>query len=495
MLRTHSTQHTNRWLYLFLAVHLLLWTLVPAMVRYNLPLDAIEGTIWGHQLEFGYDKNPWLNGWLSAFVMYLNDESAWMIYLLSQVSVIACMWCMYQLAKKILSPLYALVSVMLLECLQYFNFHAIDFNDNTLELGLWGISIYAFYLALRSNKFSYWILTGIFTALGMMAKYYTIVLIAGMFLFLIFNTKNRQQLKTFPPFAGLLIFTLICLPHIFWLFSHDFISIRYVVDRGSSIVPHWSNHFIYPAKFFWQQLQVFLPAIIPCIILMIGKKPLLNPQRIKIDSFNKQFLFYVAIMPMLLTLLISFILGTTLRAGWGMPLLSAWGIILISCIQPNITRARLTAFVIFIFSLMIAEISGYSYSLMNPSSTSSANFPGREIATALTKEWREKYNTKLEYVGGSRWIGGNIAFYSKDHPAVFIELDKKRAPWINANDLQKKGGILVWEMSQWNDLPEQVKEKFLAYPNLETREFSWYRNKKNHAPIKIGVVILPPAKV
>jgi len=58
------------WVILFLMTHLLAWTLVPALVRYNLPLDAIEGTVWGHQLELGYDKNPMLNGWLTALATY-----------------------------------------------------------------------------------------------------------------------------------------------------------------------------------------------------------------------------------------------------------------------------------------------------------------------------------------------------------------------------------------------------------------------------------------
>src|SRR5580704_4304509 len=128
--------NTNRLLSIFLCLHLLGWTLIPAILRSNLPLDAIEGTIWGHQLEWGYDKNPPLNGWLTALATTLDGHSGWMIYLFSQLCVITCMWATWQLAKKILPPVYALISVLLLECIQYFNFHAIDFNDNTLELPL-----------------------------------------------------------------------------------------------------------------------------------------------------------------------------------------------------------------------------------------------------------------------------------------------------------------------------------------------------------------------
>src|SRR5260221_13329021 len=101
-------------LYLFIGIHLLLWTLIPILIRYNLPLDSIEGSLWGHQLEWGYDKNPFLNGWLTALAIYLGGTSGWVVYLFSQLSVALCLLAVWQIAKNILSPVYALLAVMLL---------------------------------------------------------------------------------------------------------------------------------------------------------------------------------------------------------------------------------------------------------------------------------------------------------------------------------------------------------------------------------------------
>lgn len=483
------------WLYTFLSIHLLLWTLIPILVRFNLPMDAIEGTIWGQQLEWGYDKNPYLNGWLTTLATTLDGQSGWMIYLFSQLSVVMCMWAIWQLAKKMLPPVYALVSVLLLECIQYFNFHAIDFNDNTLELGLWALAILFFYHALRATskckEILAWLLTGFFIGLGLMAKYYTLTLMAGMFLFLLFNKENRQRLLTLPPYLGLIVFIIVCLPHVVWLFSHDFITVRYVVDRGSSI-PHWTNHFTFPIEFLWQQIQVLLPILLPCLLLLTGKKPLLSTPKIKVSAFNQAFLFFVAAMPLILTLAISFILGTKLRAGWGMPLLSTAGIISMLILQPRLSIAKISAFLLFIFILIIVEISGYSISLMMPTTKSSANYPGREIANRITQLWHDTYHRPLKYVGGSRWVGGNIEFYSPDHPAVLIELNEKISPWINHDDMQKQGAILIWEISQWNDLPDYALQKFKKYKNINVITFDWHRNSGNLPPIKIGVVILPP---
>ncbi len=477
----------NWWVLLFICVHLIAWTLVPVLIRYNLPLDAIEGTLWGHQLEWGYDKNPFLNAWLTALAVCLGGSTGWMVYLFSQLSVALCFTAVWLLAKKILTPALALVSVMLLEGIQYYTFHAIDFNDNTLELSLWALTIYFFYQACRTATYRAWMYTGVFAAFGMMAKYYTAALLAAMVLFLFLFKDNRRQLKTPAPYIGLLIGVIIMLPHIIWLFSHAFITITYVFQRAGS-APNWTNHCFFPAQFAWQQGQAFLPALVLLAFLMIGKKPLRSA--FSVASFDKAFLLFVGVGPFLLTVLLSLLLGIKLRAGWGMPLLSCWGIILLAWVQPAVTTKKLYRFIAAVFIVMGLLLTGYSVSLIHSSTPSSANFPGQDIAKAITQEWHDRYHTPLQYVAGSRWIGGNIGFYSPDHPAVFIEWDARKAPWINLRDLQKKGAVFVWDMSEGETLPAEVKAQFSLQKTSEMI-FYWHRNKQL-APVKVGVAILAP---
>lgn len=493
IVRMQSTNpiRVERWFYIFLAAHFLCWTLVPALIRYNLPLDAIEGTTWGHQLEWGYDKNPYLNGWLTALAVHLDGQTGMLVYLFSQLSVIACFWAVWQLAKRMLTPAYALISVLLLEGIQYYNFHAIDFNDNTLELGLWGLAIYFFYFACRSNSIRWWMLTGLFAGFGMMAKYYTAALLASMVIFLLGDKKTRRLLKTWPPYIGLLALFSVILPHVIWLFYHDFITVTYVFARAAS-TPSWTNHFFFPAQFAWQQLEVLFPALLLAALLFIGKKPLLNHDRIRLTSFNQAFLFYVGLGPFLLTILLSIFLGINLRAGWGMPLLSLWGIILMALIQPRLTKAKLTGFVTVIFTLMGILLTGYSVSLISSDSPSSANFPGREIAAVITQHWHDQYHTKLEYVAGSRWVGGNIGFYSSDHPAVFIEWNHQHAPWIDIRSLREKGAVFVWDITDHETMPADIQKQFPHLSKPIVLEFNWQRNRHHIPPIKVGMAVLAP---
>lgn len=492
-----QNQHVSKpfrpeiWFLIFLFVHVAAWTIVPALIRLNLPLDSIEGTVWGHQLEWGYDKNPFMNGWLTALAVWLDGYSGWMMYLFCQLSVAASLTAVWCLGKKIMPPIYALAAVLLLEGIQYYNFHAIDFNDNTLELGLWAAAIYFFYQAVRHKTYSAWMLTAIFLGLGMMAKYYTLALIAALGLFLL-RKENRGQLATLKPYLALSIFGLMMVPHAIWLTEHQYITITYMFERGTA-QSSWINHFFFPAQFAWQQFEALLPALIIFGFLFLGKKPRTATPPLNISQFDRTFLFYAGFGPFLLTIVLSFVMGIKLRAGWGMPLMSFWTLLFMTWITPRLSATKIYALIAGTFIMMTAMLSVYSVSLIDSSDTSSANFPGKEISATLTKEWQAKYHTPVSYIAGSRWIAGNISFHSSEHPAVWMEWDSVKSSWIDVEDLKKKGAIFVWDVSAHESLPAEVAK---AFPNLSTpviMEFNWQRNTHDLPPIKLGVAFLPPA--
>lgn len=476
------------WFLVFVCVHFAAWTLAPSLLRDNLPMDAIEGAIWGHQLEWGYDKNPFMNGWLTALAVYLDGYRGWMLYCFSQLSVAACLGFVWLLARKMAGPMYALVAVLLLETLQYFNLHAIDFNDNTLELSLWAGAIYFFYDAVHTRRTCDWLLTGIFLGLGMMTKYYTLALIAAFGLYLL-RKENRGVLFTLPPYLGLAVIAAIMLPHLVWLTQHDYVTVTYVFARAEG-KPSWVNHFYFPAQFIWQQLQVTVPALVVFALLFLGKRP--RVESTEFAASDKRFLFYAGLGPFLLTAILSLLLGIKLRAGWGVPLQSFWPLLLILLLPPRLSSRKIYVFIAGIFLFMAAMLTVYSVNILDAPDTASANFPGREVAAAITERWHQQYHTPVSYVAGSRWVGGNIAFYSGEHPAVFMDWNLTRSPWINVDEMKKKGAVFVWSITGREALPKAVKR---AYPRLNKSEvmmFEWHRNKHDLEPMKVGVAFLAP---
>ncbi|MHB1949517.1 MAG: glycosyltransferase family 39 protein [Gammaproteobacteria bacterium] len=486
-------QRIERWVVIFIWLHLIIWTFAPAWVRYTLPMDALEGTTWGHQLQWGYDKNPFMNGWLTALAVHLGGGSGWTIYLFSQLSVALCFWCVWQLGKNMLPPIYAFAATVALAGMQYYNLHAIDFNDNTLELSLWAATTLYFYQALRSRKWQDWVLTGLFAGLGMMTKYFTVMLLLPMFLFMLMYPQTRAQFKKFPIYLGLCVFVLIITPHFLWLFSHDFVTVNYAFHRVNS-KPLWTNHLFYPAQFAWQQIEVFLPTLFLLILLMIGrvKEKSLG---LTAQAYDKMFLCIVGLGPFFLTVLLSAISGIKLRAGWGQPLLTFFPLCLLVWIVPSITIARLQRFIGVTGILLIGIAASYCVALMHAAEPSSANFPGKTIAKTLEREWHETYHIPLTYVVGPRWLAGNISFYSVDHPSVYMEANKMVSPWIDEEKLKRSGAIFVWDPTEEHQVTyADLKVRFPKLGEIRVMHFTWLRNLKM-TPVEISVAILPPDDV
>lgn len=487
-----KSYHATRWLILFIFLHVTAWTLAPIFVRFTLPMDSMEGALWGQQLEWGYDKNPFMNGWLTALALKIDGHTGWAIYLFSQLTVGICFFTIWQLSKKIVSPLYAVLAVLLLEGMQYYSFHAIDFNDNTLELAMWALTALFFYSAIHSSKWRDWLLTGLFAGLGMMTKYYIVMLLFPMAVLLLSTPKGLVQFKKPGLYLGLLVFFAVITPHVIWLFSHDFVTLDYAFGRVTS-PPSWYNHLFFPAQFVWQQFEVLIPTLLLLFVLCIGKKPWRLQPRIAINHFDKAFLFWVGIAPFLFTVLLSAATGIKLRAGWGQPLLSLWGLILIAWLQPYVTLPKFYRFIAVVFGFLMLTVTAYCVSLIRANEPTSANYPGKTIATELTNEWHQKFHTTLQYVAGSRWLSGNIAFYSSDRPSVYIDWNHRVSSWIDENELRQKGAVFVWDLSEDpKATQEEILKRFPKMSKPKLYEFAWLRNK-NAPPVKIIISLLPPA--
>ena len=51
-------RNINNIFFIFILSHLIIWTLVPSLTNYNLPLDVIEALAWGNNLDWGFNKHP-----------------------------------------------------------------------------------------------------------------------------------------------------------------------------------------------------------------------------------------------------------------------------------------------------------------------------------------------------------------------------------------------------------------------------------------------------
>ena len=398
----------NRLFYCFLLTHLAIWTLIPSITNHNLPLDTIEALAWGSNLDWGFNKHPPLSA-LAVEVFYkIFGSQDWAYYLLSQLFVITAFYYVFKLSKEILNTeKHALLSVLLLEGIFFYNFTTPEFNVNVCMLPFWAMTGYYAYKCLKDNLTKDYIILGIVAALGFLSKYLFIYLLIGIKIFYVFYIKkNNFKINYITP--GI-IFLLILTPHLIWLTENNYITIAYGLKRTGEIKTYL-DHIILPLTFLGKQIGILIPFFILLFVLTKNLKTSL--------SFKDQNLLYllsISMIPFIFMMLTSTIMGAKIRTMWMTPFYLYFGTLFIYIFQNNIDLTRIKNFnYVFIFLFLL---SPFLYGYISVSKTDKrTDYNGKMIAQKIQNEWNKKNNTTINFVTGNEWIGGNLSYHLKSRP-------------------------------------------------------------------------------
>ena len=190
------TKNINNLFFVFLFIHLLLWVLAPSLTNKNLPLDTIEALAWGSNLDWGFNKHPPLSAFAVEIFYRIFGSNDWAYYLLSQLFVIVGFIAVYKFSNEILNnKKLALLSVLLLEGIYFYNFTTPEFNVNVAQLPFWALTVYYTWRCIKYDKSTDYVFLGLFAGLGILSKYLFIYLIIGIKLVFIYFLKKGKKIK------------------------------------------------------------------------------------------------------------------------------------------------------------------------------------------------------------------------------------------------------------------------------------------------------------
>ena len=398
----------NRLFYYFLFTHLVIWTLIPSITNHNLPLDTIEALAWGSNLDWGFNKHPPLSALIVKLFYQIFGSQDWAYYFLSQLFVVTAFYFVFKLSKEILNTeKYALISVLLLEGIYFYNFTTPEFNVNVCMMPFWAMASYYAFKCLKNNLTKDYIILGIVAALGFLSKYLFIYLLIGIKIFYIFYIKkNNLKIKYFVP--GIL-FLLIITPHLIWLTENNYITITYGLNRTGEI-KSYLDHIILPLTFLGKQIGILIPFFILLFILIKSLKTNF--------SFKDQNLLYflcITIVPIILMFLTSVILGAKIRTMWMTPFYLYIGTLFIYLFQNQIDTGRLKVFnYVFIFLFLFSPfLYGYISITQIDKRT---DYKGKQIAAAVENKLKELGFPNIFRIHGDEWIAGNLCYHLKSKP-------------------------------------------------------------------------------
>ena len=410
---------------LFLLAHLLVWTLIPTLSNENLPLDTIEALAWGSNLDWGFNKHPPFSAFAVEIFYQIFGSQDWAYYFLSQIFVIIAFIVVYKFSEEIFNNKnLALLSVLLLEGIYFYNFTTPEFNVNVAQLPFWALTVYCTWRCVKYDKSIDYIFLGLFAGLGILSKYLFIYLIIGVKLVFFYFLKRGIKFSHF--FIAGPITLLIIFPHLIWLTENDYITITYGLQRTGGL-GSFIDHLIYPLIFLFKQIGLLIPFLLMFFFLTKKIKPKINLKDKKLV-----FLLLIIIGPIFFMLLTSMLMGAKIRTMWMTPFYLFSGVLLIYIFQKNIAINNLKKFFfLFTFLFLLSPITYLGLSIKNDKKRT--DYPGKEISRLVQNKWNKNFFNEIKIVVGDEWYAGNLSYHLDSRPLWTNEL-KNKSSQINSSE-------------------------------------------------------------
>ena len=430
-------KNINNIFFIFALSHLIIWTIVPSITNNNLPLDTIETLAWGSNLDWGFDKHPPMSAFFIEVFFKIFGAQDWAYYLLSQIFVLIAFYYVFKFASEILRNInLALISILLIESIYFYNFTTPEFNVNVCQLPFWSLVVYYSWRIYSSKdiKLSDCFLVGIFAAIGFLSKYlfiYLLISIDLLFIYLIFLKKTKKF--DFKYLITLEVFLVLLIPHLIWLNNNDFVSIFYGLKRTGLEESVILDHIKYPLIFLYKQIGILIPFFF--LVFLITKKIYF---KFNLNDQKLLFLIFINLVPLILIFTTSLVTGSKIRTMWMTPFYLFFGVFIVYLLKSRINFKQINSFLMGFLFLFFLSPMIYAYISISQFDKRT-DYPGKEIALKTQIIWDQDFDKEIQFVTGDEWKAGNLSYHLKSRPKweglLNDDVMKKSSQFICVDDV------------------------------------------------------------
>lgn len=176
---------------------------------------------WSRHLDWGYyDNTPLAALVIRAFTTLLGSNETG-VRAGAVVSALVASLFIYLLTKRLLGPPIALFAVTLANVVPLFAAGAVIMTHDPVQLALWSATLYVVHRALTDRP-RWWYAAGLLAGLAAQAKLNALLLLPGVFLYLLLSPTARDRwLKRPEPYLAGLVALLIFAPFVWWNHTHQ----------------------------------------------------------------------------------------------------------------------------------------------------------------------------------------------------------------------------------------------------------------------------------
>jgi 4-amino-4-deoxy-L-arabinose transferase-like glycosyltransferase len=461
-------------LVLLLACHLVLWTWVGVASRSNFdtPGDMVEAYAWAQGWQWGYYKHPPLSAWVVGLWFSVVPESQFGFSLLSAFNSVVGLAGLAVLAREFLPRNWVLLTVAVASLAPGVTMLAMRFNANAVLISTWPWAVALFVRLMQRGRAVDALLCGLCCALAMLGKYYSAVLLLSLICTALCMPAWRQRLFSLPMAFAVAVFVLCMAPHVSWVLSQAHGPLQY----AQAATGHESHGESVMRAFTFALAQV----VFPLLAFLALRLALNGPARHR--AFwaaisaparpfgpGKQALWWLAMLPIIATMLITVATGARTASVWGLAIAAGLALLATSRARDagasvNLRTLWKALFVIWTTIALLAPLWWHARAALN---TPSVAEPREELAQALERTWRREVGGQLPFVSGTRALAASTAFYGNDHPRYWsLWNNTVETPWADAGEVLARGALIVCETA---DLPcQKLAQSWSAQARMVT---------------------------
>jgi 4-amino-4-deoxy-L-arabinose transferase-like glycosyltransferase len=230
------------------------------------PLLPQEAYYWKYakNLALSYFDHPPMTAYIIAFFTWIGGDKIFFIRFGSILLSVGLMIIIYTITKRLfLNQKWAVLTVIAINCTVIFSIGSTIFTPDVPLLFCWALIIYCLVRLQESNHWIWWYVAGMALGVGLLSKYTAVLIIPGIFIYVILSRSQRRWLFTIHPYLGLITAFIIFIPVIIWNYQHEW----------SSFLFQSSNRFsqmkFLRMDYFFQLIGSQLGMLTPYIFLLV----------------------------------------------------------------------------------------------------------------------------------------------------------------------------------------------------------------------------------
>jgi 4-amino-4-deoxy-L-arabinose transferase-like glycosyltransferase len=409
----------ERTVILALLGYVAIWTLYGVLAKGSQDIhpDMSELANWSRNLALGYWKHPPLAAWLVAAWFAVFPYSDWAFYLLGMATAGVALWFAWHVAADYLDADKRVLALALLMFIPFFNFHALKFNANTVLMPLWGATTLCFLRSFERRSVGWAALAGLCAAAAMFGKYWSIFLLAGLGLAVLFDSRRGAYFRSAAPWVTIGVGAVALAPHLIWVMANNFDPISYALSghHGSE-----NSHWWRIASYFTDSAAYV--ALLALAAVRPGRAALLDIWWPAEPARRLAVLAYWG--PLVLPVLILPLAKFNLTSLWSMSALTLLPVVLLSPPAMGLQHRAVVAIVAAAATLpviMVVAAPTIASAIHRDPDMAPASIHSRLLANRVAEEWRRATEKPLRRVGGDYDLAFGAAFYLPGRPEAFLD--------------------------------------------------------------------------